>query len=88
MSDFKKKLDGEESDDPVDHGGTAAGRAPGAGQMSSQQQQQQQQHQFPPRGASRRSGDAYDADPRVIDEDFSHLELRDNTGDNRKFILI
>ena len=67
ISDFKKRIDGEDEDDLVQPGGAS----------------QQQSFTSPNRGYGdmpRRSGDRerYDADPREIGDDFSALELRDN----------
>ncbi|KAK6517303.1 ubiquitin-binding protein cue5 [Arthrobotrys megalospora] len=77
LTDFSKKVTGEEDEtqqQQQQQGG--AGRGQGQGQPQGQRTQQ-----YPQRYSSRRSGDAYDADPEVIQGDFSHLELRDNTGD-------
>lgn len=74
LANIKKKLDGEDDDEPPN-------------------QPPRQSQGFPPRDQSyanynqrssemRRSADRerYDADPRVIGDDFSNLELRDEEG--------
>jgi len=73
FTDFGKKLTGEdESTPPGQHPGDAGASGPREGGGGP----------YPARYSSRRSGDAYDADPAVIQDDFSHLEMRDNTGEN------
>jgi len=76
--DFKKKLDGDEEDEaPAAQSGTQAQRQDFGPSQSEQL-----------RGIRRsaeqgwRSGDRerYDADPRVLNDDFTHLELHDNDG--------
>ena len=80
ISDFKKRIDGDEDEDepttvrPM--GGTAS-------RVSQQQQQHQQPHQQrtstdAPRRSSER--DRYDPDPRALGDDFTTLELRDDEG--------
>ncbi|OAL71600.1 hypothetical protein A7D00_4505 [Trichophyton violaceum] len=70
VENFKRRLDGEESDEDAQYGHSQRQY----GQR--QQQQQQQQYGYP----NRRSVDRerYDADPHVLGDDFSSLELRDN----------
>ncbi|KAK6339048.1 ubiquitin-binding protein cue5, variant 2 [Orbilia brochopaga] len=77
IADLGKKISGEEDDQQA--GGLSP--RPAGGQRQPQQYQQQQ---YPQRYSSRRSGDAYDADPELIQGDFSHLELRDNTEEPRR----
>ncbi|KAF3924296.1 hypothetical protein ABW21_db0206864 [Orbilia brochopaga] len=72
IADLGKKISGEE-DEQQAAGGLSP--RPAGGQRPPQQHPQQ----YPQRYSSRRSGDAYDADPELIQGDFSHLELRDNT---------
>lgn len=77
VENFKRRLDGEDSDEDVQHGQRQYG--------------QRQQHAnayndqgYPNRRSAehRRSVDRerYDADPHVLGDDFSSLELRDNEG--------
>ncbi|EWC45761.1 hypothetical protein DRE_05098 [Drechslerella stenobrocha 248] len=89
ISDIGKKLTGEEEEEQARAAG--AGPRPAGGSRQQQpyqqhpyQQQSHQQQQYPQRYSSRRSGDAYDADPEVIQGDFTHLELRDNTEEPRR----
>ncbi|KAK6535178.1 ubiquitin-binding protein cue5 [Orbilia ellipsospora] len=72
LSDIGKKIAGEDEEGHQQQGGGRSGG--GAGGPGGPRQQQ-----YPQRYSSRRSGDAYDADPEVLQGDFSHLELRDNT---------
>ena len=80
LKDWQKKLDGDESDDPIPRPGGS---------------QQQRRQDFGPSAsnqlygirksaeASQRSGekDPYDADPQLLSDDFGHrLELRDDEG--------
>ncbi|KAK8211896.1 hypothetical protein IWZ01DRAFT_500692 [Phyllosticta capitalensis] len=78
ISDFKKKLDGDEEEEPV---------AGSSGQFRRQNfgpSQSDQLHGIRKSAEGRRSADRerYDADPRVLSDDFSTLELRDNEGPN------
>ncbi|EFQ96735.1 hypothetical protein MGYG_08660 [Nannizzia gypsea CBS 118893] len=76
VENFKKRLDGDESDEDGQYG--HGQRQYGQGRQQQQQQQfHQQQHSNYP---NRRSVDRerYDADPHVLGDDFSSLELRDN----------
>ncbi|EZF29665.1 hypothetical protein H109_03685 [Trichophyton interdigitale MR816] len=68
VENFKRRLDGEESDEDAQYGHSQ--------RQYGQRQQQQQQYGYP----NRRSVDRerYDADPHVLGDDFSSLELRDN----------
>jgi hypothetical protein len=81
FNDIQRKLDGDESNDPIPRPG------------GSQQQQQQRRQDFGPsqssqlygiqRSAERRSADRdrYDHDPQLLGDDFAHrLELRDEEG--------
>ncbi|EGE06771.1 CUE domain-containing protein [Trichophyton equinum CBS 127.97] len=65
----RRRLDGEESDEDAQYGHSQR-------QYGQRHQQQQQQYGYP----NRRSVDRerYDADPHVLGDDFSSLELRDN----------
>ncbi|DAA76312.1 TPA_exp: Uncharacterized protein A8136_0984 [Trichophyton benhamiae CBS 112371] len=71
VENFKRRLDGEESDEDAQYGHS---------QRQYGQRQQQQQHQQQYGYPNRRSVDRerYDADPHVLGDDFSSLELRDN----------
>ncbi|KAJ6264334.1 hypothetical protein Dda_0479 [Drechslerella dactyloides] len=80
IADMSKKLSGEEEEQQAAAGGLSP--RPAGGYRPPQQQHQPQQ--YPQRYSSRRSGDAYDADPELIQGDFSHLELRDNTEEPRR----
>jgi hypothetical protein len=81
ITDFKKKIDGDEDDEPPmaqssrqgaqqrhDYGPSQSDQMRGIRKMSQEQ--------------SRRSGDRerYDADPRVLSDDFRELELHDADG--------
>lgn len=81
ITDFKKKLDGDEEDEPPvaqssrqgeqqrqNFGPSQAEQMRGIRKMSSEQ--------------SRRSGDRerYDADPRVLSDDFRELDIHDGEG--------
>ncbi|KAI9835596.1 MAG: hypothetical protein M1819_002047 [Sarea resinae] len=73
VADFKKKIDGEEEDEEFQ------GRPPAQGYRDSPRQS----YGIRPSGElNRRSGDRdrYDADPRVLGDDFAALELRDEEG--------
>ncbi|KAK6510023.1 ubiquitin-binding protein cue5 [Arthrobotrys musiformis] len=80
ITDFGKKLSGEEEDGQHQQQQQGAGRGQGQGYQG----QGQRSQQYPQRYSSRRSGDGYDADPEVIQGDFSHLELRDNSDEPRR----
>jgi hypothetical protein len=69
VQNFKKKLDGEEEDENQ----PAAGYHPDSGNYNRPRRSGDM---------SRRSADRerYDADPQVISDDFSTLELRDSEG--------
>lgn len=81
MQNLKKKLDGEESEDEM--------RPPQArpGQQYGQGFGQNQGYTPRRSGEARRSADRerYDADPRVISDDFATLELRDTEGKSNCF---
>lgn len=75
ITDFKKKLDGEEEDEAQ----------PGSSQVPRQNfgpSQSDQLYGIRRSAEGRHSADRerYDADPRVLGDDFSTLELRDNEG--------
>jgi len=76
--DFKKRLDGDDLDDMNDQSGSGANRVSSTGARGGRTTTQQT---YPQRQSSHRSGDNYDADPRLLEDDFSHLELRNNTGE-------
>ncbi|EAS31663.3 CUE domain-containing protein [Coccidioides immitis RS] len=73
MQNLKKKLDGEESEDEINYEQNRQGQQYRQGFGESQN--------YRPRrsGEARRSADRerYDADPRVLSDDFATLELRD-----------
>lgn len=78
ITDFKKKLDGEEEDE------LQPGQA-GSSQYRPQNfgpSQSDQLYGIRRSAEGRRSNDRerYDADPRVLGDDFAALELRDNEG--------
>lgn len=77
ITDFRKKIDGEDDDDDLVHPNQ---RSQGQGYT----QAQAQPFYGPRRSAEmrRQSGDRdrYDADPRVLGDDFTALELRDDEG--------
>lgn len=81
MQNFKKKLDGEESEDELErqqHARPGQPYAQGFGES---------QNYRPRRSAeARRSADRerYDADPQVLSDDFASLELRDNEAPARR----
>ncbi|KAK6351757.1 ubiquitin-binding protein cue5 [Orbilia javanica] len=86
ITDFSKKIAGDEEEgnpqqQQQQQQQYGAGRGQGQGQG---QRSQQYPQQYPQRYSSRRSGDGYDADPEVIQGDFSHLELRDNSGEEHR----
>ncbi|MBE7179703.1 MAG: hypothetical protein INR71_00580 [Terriglobus roseus] len=77
ITDFKKRIDG---DDEEDMGGTARD-----GEFRRQNfgpSQSDQLYGIRKSGEGRRSGDRerYDADPHVLSDDFTQLELRDDEG--------
>jgi hypothetical protein len=75
VQNFKKKLDGEEDEDYYDDGPRQSQGYPhGYGEA--------QTYRVRRSGDGRRSGDRdrYDADPQVLGDDFSALELRDAEG--------
>ena len=75
VQNFKKKLDGEEDEDYYDDGPRQSqGYAQGYGEAQTYRTRRS--------GDARRSGDRdrYDADPQVLGDDFSALELRDAEG--------
>jgi hypothetical protein len=83
IMDFKKKLDGDEDD----HEGQPHPAAQSSSQVPQRQDfgpSQSEQLRGIRRSAEqgRRSGDRerYDADPRVLSDDFTQLELHDNEG--------
>ncbi|EKG16587.1 Ubiquitin system component Cue [Macrophomina phaseolina MS6] len=83
FTDFKKKLDGEEDDEPQ------PGQA-GSSQYRRQNfgpSQSDQMYGIRRSAEGRRSADRerYDADPRVLGDDFAGLELRDNEANPNLF---
>lgn len=77
LTDFKKRIDG---DDEEDQGGTEQ-----HGSFRRQDygpSQSDQLYGIRKNAEGRRSGDRerYDADPRVLSDDFTQLELRDDEG--------
>ncbi|KAF3907277.1 hypothetical protein ABW20_dc0109231 [Dactylellina cionopaga] len=69
-----KKFTGEEEEEQHRQQAAAA-RGGGGGSR---------QQPYPQRYSSRRPGEAYDADPEVLQGDFSHLEMRDNSEEPRR----
>jgi hypothetical protein len=79
ITDFQKKLDGDEDDDPVPQPGPSQPRRQDFGPSQSNQLHGIRKSAE----TTRRSGerDRYDADPQVLSDDFGHrLELRDEEG--------
>jgi hypothetical protein len=76
--DFKKKLDGDEDDLPVAQSSSHAPQRQDYGPSQSEQLRGIRRSAE----QTRRSGDRerYDADPRVLSDDFTQLELHDNEG--------
>lgn len=86
ITNFTKKLDGEP--DEYDQYGNPVPREHGHGQASQQRQnfgpsQSEQLYGIRKSAETRRSADhnRYDADNRVLGDDFAQLELRDNEGE-------
>lgn len=78
ITDFKKKLDGEEEDElQPGQAGSSQYRPQNSGPSQSDQL-----YGIRRSAEGRRSNDRerYDADPRVLGDDFAALELRDNEG--------
>ncbi|KAI9686463.1 MAG: ubiquitin-binding protein cue5 [Bogoriella megaspora] len=75
ISDFKKRIDGEEEDDDIP-ARTGTQERQNFGSSTSDQLYGIQKNA----GRARRSGDRerYDADPHVLGDDFTQLELRDD----------
>jgi hypothetical protein len=82
IKDFQKKIDGDESDDPIPRpGGVDPRRRQDFGPSTTNQIYGIRKSAE----ATRRSGerDRYDADPQVLSDDFGHrLELRDDESKN------
>lgn len=80
ITDFKKRIDGEDDDDELETspGASAYRPTPGQSRFDSSQNYRKASE------AGRRSGDVqrYDSDPRVLDDNFTELELRDDEGTN------
>ncbi|KAF2143614.1 uncharacterized protein K452DRAFT_224133 [Aplosporella prunicola CBS 121167] len=76
ITDFKKKLDGEEEDEDYRPGSSTQRQNFGPSQSDQLYGIRKSAE------SNRRSADRerYDADPRVLSDDFSALELRDNEG--------
>ena len=74
MQNFKKKIDGEESDEEFQNQPPRQGQSIRGGQLYSGNRSSTDM--------ARRSADRerYDADPQVIGDDFSRLEMRDTEG--------
>jgi hypothetical protein len=79
IMDFKKKLDGDEDDEPL-HAQSSSQAPPRQNYGPSQSDQLRGIRRSAEQG--RRSGDRerYDADPRVLGDDFTQLELNENEG--------
>ena len=75
ISDFKKKIDGEDEEDSPTQSGEFRRQDFGPSQSA-------QMYGIRRSAEGRRSGDRdrYDADPRVISDDFAQLEMRDDEG--------
>jgi len=73
ISDFRKRLDGDEDDPPLGESSSTGYQRQNSDQLSGIRRSAD---------AARRSADRdrYDSDPRVLDDDFAQLELHDNEG--------
>lgn len=80
LTDFKKRLDGDEEDEEPIRQGQPSGQQPRQNFGSSQSEQLRGIRRSADQ--SRRSGERerYDADPRVLDDDFTQLDLHDGDG--------
>lgn len=76
ITDFRKKIDGEDDEDDLVH------PSPSSHNQGYHQPQAQPTYGSRRSAEGRRSGDRdrYDADPRVLDDNFTALELRDDEG--------
>ncbi|KAI5857107.1 hypothetical protein BZA05DRAFT_428681 [Tricharina praecox] len=80
FDEFRKKIDGE--DQPEGSMGRAHGEQSPPQRTSGQYARTGNRRQYGAGGsydAPRRSRDGYDADPKVLSDDFTHLSLKDNT---------
>jgi hypothetical protein len=79
IMDFKKKLDGDEDDEPP-HAQSSTQAPPRQNFGPSQSEQLRGIRRSAEQG--RRSGDRerYDADPRVLSDDFTQLDMHDTEG--------
>jgi len=77
LNEFKRRIDGDDNDEQT--------HAPaGSTRQSSNTQYARsgsRRSYDSPIGGGRRSTDRYDADPAILNDDFAHLALHDNTGD-------
>ena len=78
ITDFKKRIDGEDDEDELESSPGASTYRPNQDRSRFDSSQQFRRSAE----ASRRSGDVqrYDSDPRVLDDNFTELELRDDEG--------
>ena len=78
ISDFRKRLDGDEDDPPLGESSSAGYQRQNTGPLKSDQLYGVRKGAE----ATRRSADRdrYDSDPRVLGDDFAQLELHDNEG--------
>ncbi|KAI9804049.1 MAG: ubiquitin-binding protein cue5 [Piccolia ochrophora] len=81
VTDFRKKIDGEEDSDP--ESGTAS-TAQGYNSGPRQQSYGPRRSSEHIRRSTDRERDRYDADPKVLGDDFANLELRDDEGPPRR----
>lgn len=80
---LKKKMDGEEDDDfQAKPTPAAAGHGAGGARQSNQSGFGRRNGDYPRRSADH---DRYDADPQVLGNDFTNLQLRDDDGTYENF---
>jgi hypothetical protein len=86
ISDFRKRLDGDEDDPPLGESSSTGYQRQNFGSSKSEQLSGIRRSTE----AARRSADRdrYDSDPRVLDDDFAQLELHDNEGTSNIFVFI
>ena len=78
ITDFKKRIDGEDDEDELETPSDASNYRPNQARTRFDSSQPYRRSA----DTSRRSGDVqrYDSDPRVLDDNFTELELRDDEG--------
>jgi len=78
ISDFRKRLDGDEDDPPVGESGSTGYQRRNSGPLKSDQLYGVRKSTEGARRSADR--DRYDSDPRELGDDFAQLELHDNEG--------